>query len=586
LVLFFIMFLHPSTPFPLVAGTLTRNEMTAVQLRACMGDTGAFRFTGQGFSPDGELKRGDSAVAPQERARLMFALLPAVLCNDSALQASGNGAGDASSATVNVPIVETADHALAVSSMLVEPAGAADVPDAHMPVKSAAPAEGAAGMTPAAAASDSLAELGQDIDSRRRASAVIGTARSGSDSGIPHSRSRDIGDSSGPSGRRLPTMSAAELELARFAEAGGGNFKATAFAEGLEWQLTGDPTEGALLVAAMKAGWHNPAGAQARCPRLSTVPFDSDHKFMATLHDVPVPRALLLDAAAAAPAADPAVPSVAGSAAGGELVTNMRRLLLVKGAPDRIIARAAQQPRPGGNPFDTEPIDAEAWQACADSLSAEGLRVLALAMVEVPTTVTSVTAADITGGAPRLTLTALVGIVDPPRSECIAAIRECHSAGVRVAMITGDSPLTAKVRGPVLVLTCDTRFRAARCLAWPVLECVRHAIGVDVPAGRFASTDMAISQPFVCAYILCSLVQAFSYILCIAGSSLQAIGAWLGIPTSEVLTGQAMQAMSDEQLADHVGACNIYARATPEHKLRIVRALQGRYKLVCAMTGA
>jgi magnesium-transporting ATPase (P-type) len=66
----------------------------------------------------------------------------------------------------------------------------------------------------------------------------------------------------------------------------------------------------------------------------------------------------------------------------------------------------------------------------------------------------------------------------------------------------------------------------------------------------------------------------------------QAIGAWLGIPTSEVLTGQAMQAMSDEQLADHVGACNIYARATPEHKLRIVRALQGRYKLVCAMTGA
>jgi len=47
-----------------------------------------------------------------------------------------------------------------------------------------------------------------------------------------------------------------------------------------------------------------------------------------------------------------------------------------------------------------------------------------------------------------------------------------------------------------------------------------------------------------------------------------------------------MQAMSDEQLADHVGACNIYARATPEHKLRIVRALQGRYKLVCAMTGA
>jgi magnesium-transporting ATPase (P-type) len=243
-------------------------------------------------------------------------------------------------------------------------------------------------------------------------------------------------------------ISAVDAELARFAEAGGGNFTATAFEEGVEWRLTGDPTEGALLVAAMKAGWHDPEAAQARCPRLSTVPFDSDNKFMASLHDVPIPRALLTEAAAAAAAVDAPVPSLGDNAASGELSSTLRRILLVKGAPDRIIARCATQARPGGNPFDAEPMDAAAWQACADSLSAEGLRVLALAMVEVPSTVTSVTAAHVTAGAPRLTLTALVGIVDPPRSECIAAIRECHSAGVRVAMITGDSPLTAKVGCP------------------------------------------------------------------------------------------------------------------------------------------
>jgi hypothetical protein len=86
-------------------------------------------------------------------------------------------------------------------------------------------------------------------------------------------------------------------------------------------------------------------------------------------------------------------------------------------------------------------------QARADSLAGEGLRVLALAMMEVPDTTRSVTTEDVLGGPPRLTLTCLVGIVDPPRAECTEAIARCHTAGVRVIMITGDSPLTAAAVG-------------------------------------------------------------------------------------------------------------------------------------------
>ena len=62
------------------------------------------------------------------------------------------------------------------------------------------------------------------------------------------------------------------------------------------------------------------------------------------------------------------------------------------------------------------------------------------------------------------------------------------------------------------------------------------------------------------------------------------IGSWIGISTKEVLTGTVMEAMDEPTLSSHVVDCNIYARATPEHKLRIVRALQ-KHGHICAMTG-
>jgi magnesium-transporting ATPase (P-type) len=234
-----------------------------------------------------------------------------------------------------------------------------------------------------------------------------------------------------------------------------------------QWQLAGDPTEGALLTLAMKAGLDLPSLRQQH-PRLDAVPFESEHRYMATLH-----------------------PDDAGG-----------RFAVVKGAPERVLAMCDHEA--GSHGPDRE-LDAAWWQARIDEQAREGRRVLALAWRALPATHGRLETSDVDRG---LTLLGLVGIIDPPREEAIAAVAQCLQAGIRVKMITGDHGVTAS-----------------------------------------------------------------------------AIAGQLGLGEGLVaMTGPEIEALDDDALREAVRRTEVFARASPEHKLRLVRALQANGEIV-AMTG-
>lgn len=169
-----------------------------------------------------------------------------------------------------------------------------------------------------------------------------------------------------------------------------------------QWKVTGEPTEGALCTLARKAGFDSKA-----YERLATVPFESENKFMATLNRVP----------------------------GG------RNRILLKGAPDRLLDRCAQQRRADGS---LEDLDRGRWEKQIDDLGSQGLRVLAAAARDVGEGQGALAIDDLQEG---MIFLGLAGIIDPPRPEAIAAIKVCHQAGIRVKMITGDHAGTAKAIG-------------------------------------------------------------------------------------------------------------------------------------------
>lgn len=214
------------------------------------------------------------------------------------------------------------------------------------------------------------------------------------------------------------------------------------------WTVEGDPMEGALLAFARKVGDHS-------AQRLDALPFDSRHRFMAVL-----------------------------TAGPGD------RVIHVKGAPERVLRMCGD-------------IDPHHWHDRAEALARRGLRVLALA--EKPATGDRVDPAALDHG---LTFLGLVGLIDPPRPEAIAAIAECRAAGIRVKMITGDHAGTAAA--------------------------IAREIGLANP--------------------------------------------------HRVLTGADLDKLDDAQLALEVADVDIFARTSPEHKLRLVTALQA-HGVSVAMTG-
>ena len=164
------------------------------------------------------------------------------------------------------------------------------------------------------------------------------------------------------------------------------------------WKVIGEPTEGALRTLARKVGFEP---GEAR--RLAVIPFDSTRKLMATLNEVPG--------------------------------TALR--MLVKGAPGRLLERCTSQRAANGS---SEPLDTAFWQGQVEALGAQGLRVIAAAAGVAADGKTVLAPEDLDQG---LVFLGLVGILDPPRPEAIAAIAAFRQAGIRVKMITGDHPGTA-----------------------------------------------------------------------------------------------------------------------------------------------
>jgi Ca2+-transporting ATPase len=240
------------------------------------------------------------------------------------------------------------------------------------------------------------------------------------------------------------------------------------------WQVHGDPTEGALLTSARKGGLGPETVAAS--PRLDTVPFESEHQYMASLHEV-------------------------GSGA--------PRLVYLKGGVEAVLARCASQLDELGNPVPLR--DAEIHGA-VEGMAAKGLRVLAMASKEMGPQTSEIHHGDLTDG---LVFLGLQGMIDPPRPEAVAAVKICQAAGIRVKMITGDHPLTAA------------------------------AIARQVGLYNLDST--------------------------------QGEGA-------PVLTGAELEKLSDSDFIDRAEDTVVFARATPEQKLRLVEALQARGQVV-AMTG-
>jgi magnesium-transporting ATPase (P-type) len=232
------------------------------------------------------------------------------------------------------------------------------------------------------------------------------------------------------------------------------------------WVLAGDPTEGALLTLAMKAGL-SPTVVQVDRPRLDVIPFESEHRFMATLH---------------------------ACEAGSEV--------LVKGAPERILAMCSQQLEADGV---ERALDEAHWHNRIEAQARAGRRVLAFARCRLGAGKQDLEHADVASG---LTLLGLVGIIDPPRDEAIRAVAQCRAAGIRVVMITGDHGVTASA--------------IARQLG----------MGEDIKA----------------------------------------------------ITGPELELMDDAAMRQAVAEARVFARASPEHKLRLVRALQANGEVV-AMTG-
>ncbi|WP_291864170.1 cation-transporting P-type ATPase [Bradyrhizobium sp.] len=261
---------------------------------------------------------------------------------------------------------------------------------------------------------------------------------------IPEGTFEIAGEGYGPDGAITPAGN-----LARLARAASLCNDAALHCRDGHWTVEGDPMEGALLAFAGKAG----GGRAAR--RLDTIPFDSRHRFMAVLTEGP----------------------------GG-------RVIHVKGAPERVLGMC-------------ENIELHLWHERAEALARRGLRVLALA--ERAETDTRINSGALEGS---LIFLGLVGLIDPPRPEAIAAVAECRAAGIRIKMITGDHAGTAAA----------------------------------------IATQIGLQNP------------------------------------RRVLTGADLDRLDDAQLALEVASVDVFARTTPEHKLRLVTALQANGMSV-AMTG-
>lgn len=255
------------------------------------------------------------------------------------------------------------------------------------------------------------------------------------------------------------------------------------------YRIVGDPTEGALLVAAAKAGAIHVEIDRAY-PRENEVPFDSERKRMITIHDVNKPSPY-----------DPS-PFTNEKLKGWDVIA-------VKGAPDIVLTLCSKylgmddQPRELTEDMRRKILDAN------DAMTKDALRVLGFAYrveKDVPNNIEEVATEDLERD---LVFVGLMGMIDPPRIEVKPALEKARHAGIRTVMITGDFPNTARA--------------------------IADSIGLLRPGKK-------------------------------------------------VLTGAVLDDLNDEELKNIIEETDVFARVSPEHKMRIVDALQANDEVV-AMTG-
>lgn len=241
------------------------------------------------------------------------------------------------------------------------------------------------------------------------------------------------------------------------------------------WTIVGDPTEGALLVAARKGGIDvDRIGSD--CVRVDAIPFESERQFMATLH---------------------------------RLESDRDGTIYLKGAVERVLQLCDQMVAADGS---DQRIDPQRVLDRTSSFAGRGLRVLAVARKPLTADTTILADREVEGG---FTFLGLQAMMDPPRPEAIAAVRACQQAGIAVKMITGDHAVTARA--------------------------IAAQIGLDGRKHRENGELVAMA-------------------------------------------GQELVATAQEQLPEAADRTAVFARVSPEQKLRLVEALQSRAHVV-AMTG-
>ena len=277
--------------------------------------------------------------------------------------------------------------------------------------------------------------------------------------------------------------------------------------EAVRWEVRGDPTEAALVVAAAKAGCAK-ATLDAAHPRLDEVPFDSTKKRMTTLHQVD-----------------------------GEVWA------FAKGAPEVILAACTKILGAEGElPLD-EAGRAEVLAAFT-ALASEGLRTLAMADKQ---------GASLADAETGLTFLGLVGMLDPPRPEATAAIQTCATAGIRVVMITGDHPVTAEAIARDMGLLQQGRVvSGAELEAMDEAELEQTLDGITV----FARVSPAHKLRVVTA------LQAQGHVVAMTGDGVNDapalkkadIGIAMGITGTDVAKEAAALTLTDDNFASIVAA--------------------------------
>jgi Ca2+-transporting ATPase len=299
--------------------------------------------------------------------------------------------------------------------------------------------------------------------------------------------------------------------------------------------LIGDPTEGALIVLGAKGGLDIDQTRTAY-PRVAEVPFDSEYKFMATFHrmtgmkDEPVIRCY------------------------------------VKGAPDVLISRAASFRDPHGDLIDITDANRHLALNANDNMASKGERVMVVAQRDFDADFFE-PGANLLELVNNLTLLAMIGIVDPPRSEAKAAIAKCKSAGVQVRMITGDHATTAAAIGRELGLDGQA-LTGAEFASIPDDELKKRLPDISVIA-RVAPEDKVR---------LVRLLQQSDNIVSMTGDgvndapALKAanIGVAMGITGTEVSKEAAVMILTDDNFATIVNAVE-YGRALYDNLLKYLR---------------